>query len=255
MKRFLWVFISLFVVLTPLSGQGRRRSDGRAHHHNFYHKIELGSGNLYGFGILSGVSGVMNYLLDDAVCETSFEYPIYRQQTAVTDAFSRQYLLGVLSKDLLHDFSGGLKLGYQSYRPDMFNWGVCLVGDFKREPYSWHVDNVTTNSVWNRLLAGGNLLFRFGEMGMSTLFSVELGLRYSYGLSHVNEAISSGLQLNNGLVSHYAIQIGGPGYFQDIKLFMDYTHFKLVDCPDLQLSPIYLGLSWTVTPRQANMRK
>ena len=90
---------------------------------------------------------------------------------------------------------------------------------------------------------------------MSTLFSVELGLRYSYGLSHVNEAISSGLQLNNGLVSHYAIQIGGPGYFQDIKLFMDYTHFKLVDCPDLQLSPIYLGLSWTVTPRQANMRK
>lgn len=255
MKRIFWVFISLLIVSSPVFGQGRRHNDGRAHHHNFYHKVELGSGNLYGFGMLSCVSGVLNYVLDDAVAETSFEYPVYRQ-SAVPDFFSRQYLLGVLPDDLLHDFTGGLKLGYQSYSPELFNWGICLVGEYKREPYKWLGAESEMGGLMSRALAGGNLMFRFGEMGMSTLVSLELGIRYSYGLSHVNEAIpSSGLNLNNGLVSHYAIQVGGPGFFQDIKLFMDITHFKLVDCPELQISPVYLGLSWTVTPRQAQMKQ
>ena len=203
--------------------------------------------------MLSCVSGVLNYVLDDAVSETSFEYPIYRQ-TAMADAFSRQYLLGVLANDLLHDFNGGLKLGYQSYSPELFNWGICLVGEYKREPYKWKAAESEAGGLMSRVLAGGNLMFRFGEMGMSSLFTVELGLRYSYGLSHVNEAIPSST-LNNGLVSHYALQVGGPGFFQDIKLFMDISHFKLVDCPELQMSPVYVGLSWTVTPRQAQMRK
>ncbi len=248
--------ISLLIISTPLYGQGRRRNDGRAHHRNIYHKIEFGSGNVYGFGLLSCVSGVMNYVLDDALSETRFEYPIYRSETAVQDALSRQYLLGVVPNDLLHDFHGGLKLGYQSYSPESFNWGVCLVGEYKREPYKWHVPDIETDGLMTRALVGGNLMFRFGEMGMDSLISIELGLRYSYGLSHINDAlIATDKQLHNGLVSHYAIQIGGPGFFQDIKLYMDISHFKLVDCSELKMSPIYLGLSWIVSPRQSQMRK
>ena len=256
MKRFIWLLINLLIVCFPLVGQGRRRNSASAHHYNFYHKIELGSGNVYGFGILSCASGVFNYLIDDAVAETNFEYPIYREQTSVPDAFSRQYLLGVVPNDLLHDFSGGVKLGYQSYSPDFFNWGVCAVGEYKREPYKWSGTDAEGGGVMGRALAGGNVMFRFGEMGMHSLFTVELGIRYSYGLSHMNAALSSpDMKLNNGLVSHYAIQIGGPGFFQDIKLYVDVPHYKVVDCPELQLSPIYLGFSWTVTPRQAQMRK
>lgn len=240
--------------------QGHLHNNGRARHNNFYHKIELNYGNIYSFAITSCLTGVVNYLIDDAVFETGFDYPIYREQTASPYSFKRQNIFGVQLKDLLHNFDAGIKLGYQTYDPRFVNFGVCAVGSYKYEPFIGTVlkedATIANPSSIQRALIGGNIMLYLGEMGMSTQVTLEAGVRYSIGLSLDDPSrIIAHESLTNGIVSHYAISVGGPGYFQNIKLFADISHYDLIESSNLQLSPIYVGLSWTITPQQSDNKR
>lgn len=251
-------FISMWLLasVNVYAQEGHLREHDRAQHNNFYHKVELNYGNIYSFALTSCLTGLINYLVDDAIFETGFGVPIYREQTGPQYSFARQNLLGVQPRDLIHNFDCALKLGYQTYDPQFFNIGICAIAAYKYEPFCGVFlqddETVTFPSSIKRALFGGNLLLFLGEMGMSTRVTLEAGLRYSYGIAfNDSSSLTNKSALNNGLVSHYAVSIGGPGFFQNIKLFADITHFSLIESPNLRLSPIYLGFSWTVTPQQS----
>ena len=251
------IISSLLFLGNPLYAQGHlHENNGRARHHNFYHKVELNYGNLYSFAASSCITGVINYLMDDAFFETGLSVPIYRQNTVPPYSFVRQNMVGVKPNDLIHNFEGGLKLGYQTYNPGTFvNVGVCGVAQYKHEPFTGQTtiddDRSIYSSLLSRLLVGGNFMLMLGDMGSGTQVIFEAGLRYSIGLKYEDPYPLSSANLNNGLVSHYAVSIGGPRYLQNIKIFTDVSHFKVVDTDYLTMSPIYVGLSWTVTPRQS----
>lgn len=260
-KKCLVIYSILLLISAPSFAQGHRHdhSDGRARHHNFYHKVNLSFGNLYGFALSSCLTGVINYLIDDAMFETGFGYPIYREKTVSPYRFSRQNMLGVERYDLLHNFDGGIRLGYQTYNPRFVNVGFCALAQYKYEPFLL-MDNLggeqqAVQSTVRRVLLGGNFMLFLGKMSMDTRVELETGLRYSLGMGYVNPVGASVNALNNGLVSHYALSIGGPGYFQNIKFFADVTHFNLIQNDHISLSPIYVGLSWTVTPKQSDYKR
>lgn len=254
-KIYLGIISIYFLSCINLNAQGHRHGHEYARHNNFYHKVELNYGNLYSFAISSCLTGVLNYFIDDAIFETGLGVPIYRQQTSDLFSFSRNNLFGIQPNDLIHNFDGGIKLGYQTYDPRFVNFGVCALASYKYEPFSGTLlqnDNIQSLFSIRRILLGGNLMLCLGEMGMNTQVILEVGLRYSKGLTYNAPSLLYGKgALNDGLVSHYGISIGGPGYFQNIKLFADITHYNLITSPDLTLSPIYVGLSWTVTPQQS----
>lgn len=261
-KLYLVITSSLLIfAYANMYAQGHLHSNHeRARHNNFYHKVELNYGNLYSFALSSCLTGVINYLIDDTMFETGLSVPIYREQAIAPYSFSRQNLLGVKLNDLVHNFDGGIKLGYQTYDPRFVNFGICAVASYKHDPFLGALlqdeETLSYQASIQRLLFGGNVMLYLGEMGMSTQVIIEAGIRYSYGLAFKDPS-SLGLSehLKNGWVSHYAVSIGGPGFFQNIKLFADVTHFSLIDSSHLKLSPIYVGLSWTVTPQQSSNKR
>lgn len=256
-KLFAAIFNIIAVTITvPSFAQGQISNDGRARHHNFYHKIELTSGNLYSFAASSCLTGLINYLVDDAFLETGLEIPVYREHVNNAYIFSRQNMFGLESRDVLHNLGGSIKLGYQTYDPRFVNFGICGIAQYKYEPFfgsgSADGETICYPADISRILLGGNLMLMLGEMGMDTQVTIEAGLKYSMGLKY-NDAYSilTPLPLNDGLTSHYAVSFGGPGYFQNIKFFADISHFKLIEAEHISLSPIYIGLSWIVTPQQS----
>lgn len=259
MKKLYSAIISICCITSCINmyAQGRSYNGVRARHNNFYHKVELNYGNLYSFAISSCLTGVVNYLIDDTVFETGFGFPVYRVQNESPYYFAPQNPLGVQLKDLLHNYEAGLKLGYQTYDPRFVNFGICAVASYKFEPFIGNIliEDVTiaNPSSIQRALIGGNIMLYLGEMGMSTQVTLEVGLRYSYGLSLTDSSKTITQEsLKNGIVSHYAITVGGPGFLQNIKLFADVNHYDLIKNSYLRLSPIYVGFSWTITPQQSD---
>lgn len=257
MRTLYLAIISLCLFLSiDSNAQGRLYNySGRARHNHFYHKVEFNYGNLYSFALSSCLTGVVNYLLDDAIFESGFCWPIYRKQEVSPYSFERQNVVGLQSNDLLHNIDCGIKLGYQTSDPGLLNFGICAVADYKYEPFmdSLQQDEVIQSFRSNirRILLGGNIMLYLGKMAMGTQVILETGIRYSYGLTcNVPSSLGSTTSLNNGIVSHFAVSFGGPSYFQNIRIFADLTHFNLLESQNLRLSPIYVGLSWTVTPQQ-----
>ena len=64
-------------------------------------------------------------------------------------------------------------------------------------------------------------------------------------------------QLNDGLVSHYAIKLASRGMWQNIGLYADINHFNMWKDlrPGQELNCYTFGITWTITPQQVIDRK
>lgn len=230
--------------------QGGRISGGIARHHNFYHKVDLEFGNIYSCALASCLTGYVNYLINDAMFETGYSYPVYRINAKDGQTISHNNVFGLSANDLLCNFQGGFKLGYQTYSPTFINWGVYDQIHYRVDNFMMSFPNKgdEENKTISNVLFGIGSVINIGRMEDGFRLSVEAGVNYSVC---VNSDTGNSC---NGLISHYAIGIEGPKFVQDIKLYADISHYNVTDNP-INLSPITFGVMWAITPAQGERKK
>lgn len=219
---------------------------------------EIASGNPYTIAVSSVITGLANYyLLNDAFFENSFAYGIY---TTNIDNLKvkTQNPMGVTARELFNNLQVGLKLGYQTYNPDFFNFGIYASAHYKIDQFKvgYNDDNMSNHRA-ERALFGATALFSLGSMKQPSRVIIEAGLRYSLGLAYHSPLGNNKNQLNDGLVSHFAIKLASRGMWQNIGLYADINHFNMWkdSRPNQELNNYTFGITWTITPLQVIDRK
>lgn len=94
-------------------------------------------------------------------------------------------------------------------------------------------------------------------MDKATRVIVEAGVRYSLALAYKSPIEEDKNQLNNGLVSHYAIMLAGRKMWQNVGIYADINHFDMWKnlYPNRKLDNYTFGITWTITPQQVDKRK
>lgn len=219
---------------------------------------EIASGNPYTIAASSVITGLANYyLLNDAFFENSFVYSIYT--TNIDDLkIKTQPPMGITARELFNNLQVGLKLGYQTYNPDFFNFGFYASAHYKIDQFKvgYNDDNMSNHRA-ERTLLGATALFSLGSMKQPSRVIIEAGLRYSLGLAYHSPLGDDKNQLNDGLVSHFAIKLASRGMWQNIGLYADINHFNMWKDfrPSQELNNYTFGITWTITPQQIIDRK
>ena len=191
---------------------------------------------------------------------------IYSRQISAT------MVLPVLQKDIVGDFSHHslpdgvsikklswktLKIGYQTYSPEFVNAGIYASAHYKLDQFQVGVDDDhMANHRAQRVLVGATALLSLGSMGQASRVIIEAGCRYSLGLAYKSPLGTDKKQLNDGLVSHFAIKLASRGMMQNVGIYADINHFNLWKDfrPNQKLNNMTFGLTWTITPQQVDER-
>lgn len=255
MKRIISLLL-LFSLSIGVSVNAQR--EDHIKNHNFILNADLGFGNIYSFALSSVATGLANYyLFNDAFFENSFIYSLYSAKPEGLKVRTKNPM-GLTACELFNNVQAGVKIGYQTYTPETFNFGFYGSVHYKIDQFEigMNNDNMMRQRA-NRLLMGVTALFSFGSMDKASRVILEVGERYSYGLSYKSLASDSKDQLNNGFITHFAIKLASRGMMQDIGIFVDVNHFNLWKDyrPGYKLNDVTFGLTWKITPQQADYRK
>jgi len=137
MKKRIFTLIVLALALTNImtvSAQGGRNRE-KAKSHNLYFRVETASGNIYPV-VTSMVTGLFNYWLDQPIFETSYNYSFLTAKYGNEKLDVKNHKFnGLTARDLFNDIQVGLKIGYQTYTPDLFNFGIYASGTYKIDQF------------------------------------------------------------------------------------------------------------------------
>ena len=250
-----------FVLLLAIWGIGcslNAKSNLRIKNHNLIFNAEIESGSLYAFAASSVITGLANYhLLNDAFFENSFAYNLYT--TNVDDLKVRTMNpMGLMASNLFNNLQVGLKLGYQTYSPEFFNCGIYASAHYKLNQFEvgYNDDDMNRHRA-QRALLGATALLSLGSMEQPSRVIIEASVRYSLAVAYKSPLGNAVDQLNNGIVSHFAIKVASRGMLQNLGLYVDINHFNLWKdyIPGQKLNNYTFGFTWTITPQQADERK
>ena len=216
--------------------------------HHLIFNGDLAFGSPYTAAVSSIVTGLANYyLLNDAFFENSFAYSTYSVNKDGVKAKTMNPM-GLTAKELFNNVQTGLKVGYQTYSPEFVNAGIYASAHYK-------LDHMTNHRA-QRVLVGATVLLSLGSMGQASRVIVEAGCRYSLGLAYKSPLGTDKKQLNDGLVSHFAIKLASRGMMQNVGVYADINHFNLWKDfrPNQKLNNMTFGLTWTITPQQVDER-
>lgn len=242
MKKYLLILLALMTFGMPLKSQV------------FYHRIDVTTGNLYSFVASNLISAGVNYLTKDRLLDTSFGYSVYDSSFPAGKVGIKDYdRVGFTMRDLIADSSYGLKLGYQSFYPGVFNWGIYGSGHYKINRFKMLNSGITKPQDIHRLQLGGGILLSFGSIESSGKAVFEAGVRYNlpvhYKGSWGNDADSA---LEKGITTHYSIRFGGFGVLQGVGIFAEIPLYNLAKAnsiyPGLKFKPYTFGITYTIMP-------
>ena len=224
--------------------------------HHLIFNGDLAFGSPYTAAVSSIVTGLANYyLLNDAFFENSFAYSTYSVNKDGVKAKTMNPM-GLTAKELFNNVQTGLKVGYQTYSPEFVNAGIYASAHYKLDQFQVGIDDDhMTNHRAQRVL-GATVLLSLGSMGQASRVIVEAGCRYSLGLAYKSPLGTDKKQLNDGLVSHFAIKLASRGMMQNVGVYADINHFNLWKDfrPNQKLNNMTFGLTWTITPQQVDER-
>lgn len=221
---------------------------------NLYYRLDIGTNNVYSFATANLATAGLNALTDRMLFDNAYTYTYLNGANGLeTKGYN---IAGMTARDLFSDFTTGGKIGYQSFNPGSFNWGVFGSAHYRINQFKTSV-NDQSDFIHNdiqRLLLGGGVLFNFGDIESSTKFVIEAGVRYEMPLSYnrLNNGKVSDV-LNSGLSSHFALRINGSGVLQGLGVYADIPHYKLFkdsgsqsNMPNLKMYTF--GIIYTITP-------
>ena len=233
------------------------QSNVRFKNHHLIFNSEIASGSPYMMAASSVLTGLINYhLLNDAFFENSFAYGLYSTNV---DGLKVRTMnpMGLTARELFNNIQAGLKLGYQTYSPEFFNCGIYASAHYKLDQFKvgFDDDNMQRHRA-QRILLGVNALLSLGSMGQPSRVIIEAGVRYSLGLAYTSPLGDDKNQLNDGIVSHYAIKLASRGMLQNIGVYADINHFNMWKDfrPNQELHNYNIGITWTITPQQVDKR-
>lgn len=254
MKKILFILFAIMVT----GSNGLAQTNYRFKSQHLIFNGEIASGSPYTIAASSVITGLANYyLLNDAFFENSFAYGIYTTNVDNLKV-NTQNPMGLTARELFNNLQVGLKLGYQTYNPDFLNFGIYASAHYKIDQFKVGYDNDNmSNHRAERALFGATALFSLGSMKQSSRVIIEAGLRYSFGLAYNSPLGDDKDQLNDGLVSHFAIKLASRGMWQNIGLYADINHFNMWKNlrSNQELNNYTFGITWTITPQQVINRK
>lgn len=214
-----------------------------------YHRLEIGTNNIYTFAAANLLTAGLNALTDDMLFDNAYTYTY--MHTGDNLEVKGRNVLGLTARDVFSDVTLGGKIGYQSTNPGNFNWGVFASAHYRINQFDLGVKNsdaFLTQDI-HRAQFGGGLLFTLGDIESSTKVIIEAGVRYEipvlYNAGGVKvEKVSNAL--NSGLSSHVAVRLNGSGSLQGIGIYADIPHYKLYKGSNIK--PYTIGLLYTITP-------
>lgn len=242
MKKILLLCLAGAISLVPAKAQ------------HFYYKLDVGTSNIYSFAVANIATAWLNKATDRMLFNAAYTYTHPAVSGASPELKARNCnVAGITARDVFADITTGAKLGYQSFSPGMFNWGIFgsahyRINQFETKPAG--ADRYGHNNL-HRLQVGGGLMLNLGEMESPTRVTVEAGLRYNIPVKGKDGAGTVPLEtLRKGLSSHYAVRINGKGALQGIGLYADIPHYKVWKMPaDIANAKLYtVGLIYTITP-------
>lgn len=261
MKTILSISVAILCTASVVHAEGRWNNQGKARHPSFYYGIDLTYGNIYTFAVSSCITGVLNYLVNDTVFENGYEYVFHN--VIPGSNFKKNSLTGIKFNDLFNNFQGGVKVGYRTDFTGFTNVGIYGSAHYRLDNYFLSSSSVSEPESHraDRIYIGANLLLILGKIDYDFKVTIEAGLRYSLGVNYKSPYGQDLHQLNNGFISHYAIKFSGPSLLQNLGVFVDISHFNLLNedyisnnirpYENIKFKPITLGITWTITPHQA----
>jgi len=217
---------------------------------NFYHRIDVASGNVYPFVLSNLITSYANYFTHDILFDNSFEYSYI---SAENISIKPQNLMGITARDIFNDISAGAKLGYKSDYANSFNWSIYGCAQYKLNQFRLQED--TKSSDWHHeriayMRAGLGFYMLFGSIEQKTKFQIDFNAKYSIPVAYTGHWGKDKNLLNQGLTTYYAIKIGGSHGFAG-GIFLEMNHFNVYKQSVTKSSRMYsFGLTLTITPRR-----
>ncbi|MEZ3576406.1 MAG: hypothetical protein K1W01_02810 [Muribaculaceae bacterium] len=220
----------------------------------FYHRIDVTTGNLYSFVASNLISAGLNYISQDRLLDTSFGYTVYDSSYPGATIKMKDYSrTGITMRDLIADSSYGVKLGYQSFYPGVFNWGIYGSAHYKINRFKMEYSDLLMPQNIHRLQLGGGILLSFGSIDSAAKAVIEAGIRYNLPVRYKGSwGVDAGSVLEKGITNHYSIRFGGFGVLQGVGLFAEIPLYNLVKSnaifPGLKFKPYTFGITYTIMP-------
>lgn len=243
MKKTLLIGI-LFIVVQQADAQ------------HFYHRIDIGTNNIYTFVASNLITAGLNAATNDMLFDTSYNYS-YLDLSANESVKTKNYdMLGLTARDIFSDVRIGTKLGYQSFNFGAFNWGIYGSVHYKLNQFKTQVEGIDVFTKHNiqKLMLGGGLMMILGSMENNTRVIIEAGLRYDTPLSYKGGCGGETNDMaNSGLSSNVSIRFGGTGWLQGLGLYADIPHYNMFKSGGLYFSNPHLkmysfGIIYTISP-------
>lgn len=222
---------------------------------HFYHRIDVGSSNIYTFVLSNLITGYANYFTHDILFDNSYVYTIYDGEvdgeSVTTKAFSP---MGITASDLFNDAFAGVKLGYKSDLMGAFNWGIYASGHFRINQFKAKSVDIGDYSKerFNYFKPGIGLLLTLGGIESKVKVEFEAAARYDYPVGYKGlRGTNAKDVLSKGLSSHYSIKVGGYSWFS-AGVFADLCHYDLYTNTQNNSSfkPYSFGVTFTITPKR-----
>lgn len=216
---------------------------------HFYHRLDVSTSNIYTFVAANLATAGLNALTDDMLFDNAYSYTYYDLSPSSINKKTKD-IAGLTARDLFSDVMVGAKLGYQSFKPGNFNWGVYGSAHYKINQFGTEVSDAVTNHNIQKAMVGGGLMFTLGNIESNTRVIIEAGLRYDIPLSYKGSfGTKTKDVLNSGISSHYAIRFGGTSRLQGIGLYADIPHYNaLRSAVGRNLKMYHFGIVYTISP-------
>lgn len=218
---------------------------------NFYHRIDVGSSNIYTFVLSNLVTGYSNYFSHDMLFDNSYVYTLFSGEMAGDKIKTKGHNpMGVTAQELFNDAFAGIKLGYQSDLNGSFNWGVYASGHYRINQIQtmFPTMNDYTNERFQYFKPGLGLLLTFGGIESVVKVQIEAAARYDIPIGYKGFFGTDKDVLEKGFSSHFSAKIAGytwlsAGVFADINF---YNLYKDVGID--KFKPFSFGVTFTITP-------
>lgn len=243
MKRFIFIFIVL-LGCTSLNAQ-----------RHLYHRIDVGSSNIYTFVLSNLVTGYTNYFTHDMLFDNSYVYSIYSGEVEGESVSTKAYNpMGITATDLFNDSFAGVKLGYQSDLQGSFNWGIYASGHYRINQIKAKTSAMDeyTKECFQYVKPGVGLLFTFGSIESPVKVQIEAAARYDYPISYKGSFFeNSNESLEKGLSSHFAVKVAGYSWLS-AGVYADIYHHNLFKNKNsnCNFKPYSFGVTFTITPKR-----
>lgn len=222
---------------------------------HFYHRLDVGSSNIYTFVVSNIVTGYVNYLTHDILFDNSYIYTLYSGDIDGIKIKTKGFNpMGVTARELFNDTFGGVKLGYQSDFISVFNWGLYASVHYKVNQVKSLFPEMEDyrNERFQYLKPGVGVLFTFGDMESKIKVQVEAAARYDMPMGYKGVAGTKANEvLNKGISSHFSIKVAGYSWLS-AGLFADFNHYDLYEnmAGGSHFKSCSFGVTFTITPKR-----